>query len=83
VALDAHFQEGCLGGGSFWLAQAYHRIVEGEASVEEALADAQALADDYRACVITRQDFDEQAWQWCVLETDPTIPPSLFGLEGE
>jgi ABC-type glycerol-3-phosphate transport system substrate-binding protein len=77
------WQEGWLGGGSFWLAQAYHRIVEGEASVQEALADAQALADDYRACVIASGNLDEPAWQRCVLETDPTIPPSLFGLEGE
>jgi ABC-type glycerol-3-phosphate transport system substrate-binding protein len=77
------WQEGWLGGGSFWLAQAYHRIVEGEAGVDEALADAHALADDYRACVIASGGLDERAWQRCVLETDPTIPPALFGLEGE
>jgi multiple sugar transport system substrate-binding protein len=75
------FREGWLGGGAFWLARAYSQVLAGEASVEEALAAAQALADDYRACVITSGNHDEQAWQRCVLETDPTIPPSMFGLE--
>jgi hypothetical protein len=55
----------------------------GEAGVEEALAAAQALADDYRACVVMAGCFDEQAWQRCVLETDPRVPAALFGLGGE
>ena len=49
-------------------------------SVEEALENAQQMADDYRACVIAAEAFDdEDAQQACMLEIDETLPPFLFG----
>jgi ABC-type glycerol-3-phosphate transport system substrate-binding protein len=72
-------EEEWLGGAIYWLGQAYGQVVEGEASVEDALDAAQKLADDYRACVITAGDFDQETWQNCAQEVDPTLPAFLFG----
>jgi multiple sugar transport system substrate-binding protein len=66
----------------FWLYGAYDQIVNGEMGVEEALEDAQHLADEYRACVATAEAFnDDEAQKACMLETDPTLPAILFGPE--
>jgi ABC-type glycerol-3-phosphate transport system substrate-binding protein len=66
-----------------WLFQAYNKTLEGEVSVEEALNTAQKMADDYRACVIAHNAFsDQDRWQACLQETDPTSS-SLLGLNEE
>jgi multiple sugar transport system substrate-binding protein len=67
-----------LGGAIYWYGQAFGQIVDGEATVEEALDMAQQLAEDYRACVIAGDDFGQAAWQACVQEVDPTLPGFLF-----
>jgi multiple sugar transport system substrate-binding protein len=72
-------EEEWLGGAIYWLGQAYAQVVEGEASVEDALDAAQKLADDYRACVIVAGDFSQETWQACAQEIDPTLPAFLFG----
>ncbi len=63
-----------------WLYSAYSQIVKDGLSVEEALENAQQLADEYRACVIEADAFgDEKAQQACMLEVDDTLPAFLFG----
>lgn len=63
-----------------WLYGAYSQIVRDGLSVEEALENAQQMADDYRACVIAAEAFDdEDAQKACMLEIDETLPPFLFG----
>lgn len=65
--------------GSFWLGRAYDQVVKGEASAEDALNTAQKTADDYRACVVVNDVLsDQEGWQECMLEVDPTIPEILF-----
>ena len=65
--------------GSFWLGRAYDQVVEGEASAEDALSAAQKTADDYRACVVVNDVLaDQEGWQDCMLEVDPSIPAILF-----
>jgi ABC-type glycerol-3-phosphate transport system substrate-binding protein len=65
--------------GSLWLGRAYDQVVKGEASAEDALNAAQKMADDYRACVIVNDVLaDQQGWQDCLLEVDPSIPEILF-----
>jgi ABC-type glycerol-3-phosphate transport system substrate-binding protein len=54
---------------SIWLSDAYNNIVDGEMTVEEALADAQTKVDDYRTCVIANDAFDDmQALRSCAQE---------------
>ena len=72
--------DGWLWGASYWLFRAYGQVLAGEADVEEALDAAQKMADGYRACVIAREAFFDQAqWQACLKETDPALPQFLFG----
>jgi ABC-type glycerol-3-phosphate transport system substrate-binding protein len=82
-AFQIFSEEEWLGGAIFWLGQAFGMVVDGEASVEEALDAAQKLADDYRACVIAAGDFGDETWQACVKEVDPTMPDFLFGGAGQ
>ena len=78
-AFQAFSEEDWLGGALFWLGQAYGQVIDGEATVEEALDTAQQMADDYRACIIAAGDASEDTWQACVQEIDPTLPSFLFG----
>jgi multiple sugar transport system substrate-binding protein len=78
-AVQIFAEEEWLGGALFWLGQAYGDVIDGEASVEEALDTAQRMADDYRACVVGAGDFGQQTWQACVKQIDPTLPDYLFG----
>ena len=78
-AFQIFSEEEWLGGALFWLGQAYGDVIDGEASVEEALDTAQKMADDYRACVVAAGDFGQKTWQACVKEIDPTLPDYLFG----
>jgi multiple sugar transport system substrate-binding protein len=72
-------EEEWLGAAIYWYGQAYGQVVAGEASPEDALDQAQTLADDYRACVIAAEDFGQETWQACAQEVDPTLPGFLFG----
>ena len=65
----------------FWLAKAYGEVADGSVPAEKALADAQKLSDDYRACVVQNDAlFDIQQQRKCVKQTDPTIPDLLIGI---
>ncbi|MFN2224973.1 MAG: extracellular solute-binding protein, partial [Anaerolineae bacterium] len=56
-----------LGFASLWLSNAYSSVINGEATVEEALADAQESVDAYRDCVIANDAYqDPQAMQQCL-----------------
>jgi multiple sugar transport system substrate-binding protein len=58
-----------LGFASFWLSDAYNRVVNGEMTVEEALAAAQESVDAYRNCVIANDALqDPQAMMSCLSE---------------
>jgi ABC-type glycerol-3-phosphate transport system substrate-binding protein len=64
----------------FWLYNAYDQILNDGTPVEEALENAQHMADEYRACVITAEAFnDDDVQKECMLEIDNTLPPILFG----
>jgi hypothetical protein len=66
----------------FWLFRAYTQAVNGEASVETALAEAHGLAEAYRACIISRDAlYEREGWEACLREVDPNLPQSLFGAE--
>jgi multiple sugar transport system substrate-binding protein len=63
-----------------WLYGAYDKIIQGELEVEEALENAQQMGDDYRACVIAADAFDDDAAQKaCMMEIDETLPAVIFG----
>jgi ABC-type glycerol-3-phosphate transport system substrate-binding protein len=56
-----------LGFGSFWLSDAYDRVVNAEMTVEESLAAAQESVDSYRDCIIAKDAFqDPQAMMECL-----------------
>jgi multiple sugar transport system substrate-binding protein len=55
---------------SFWLSDAYSRVVSGEMSVEESLAAAQELVNAYRDCVIAKDAYqDLETMQQCFSES--------------
>jgi ABC-type glycerol-3-phosphate transport system substrate-binding protein len=59
--------------GYQWLRDAYREAVTGEASVAEALANADAKFSQYRQCVIERDAFDDpDLWQACAHEVNRT-----------
>jgi multiple sugar transport system substrate-binding protein len=65
----------------FWLSKAYGQVADGTAPVDKALADAQKLADDFRACVVQNKAESDSAQQrQCVKQVDPSIPDFLLGL---
>ncbi len=67
-----YVEEPWLSPARYWLIQAYDQAVQGEATVEEALDEAQRMADEYRACIIVRDAFDDrEEWDACVSEVDP------------
>jgi ABC-type glycerol-3-phosphate transport system substrate-binding protein len=69
-----------MGVGLIWLGRAYAQTVDDELPVEEALNQVQDTFDAYRACVISRDAMsDEQEYQACVMETDPSFPAFIFG----
>jgi ABC-type glycerol-3-phosphate transport system substrate-binding protein len=64
-----------LGFASFWLSDAYDRVVNGEMTVEESLAAAQESVDAYRDCVIAKDAFqDPQAMMECLSESGANAP---------
>ena len=63
----------------FLMGRAYEQVVNEQVSVEAALDAAQEMADDYRACVVASDAVDdEQGWQTCMQEVDPSLPSYLF-----
>ena len=77
-AFQIFSEEDWMGGAIFWLTQAYGKVVDGESSVEAALAAAQQMADDYRACIIAADDMSQETADACVREIDPSLPDFLF-----
>lgn len=64
-----------LGFASFWLSDAYNRVVNGEMTVEESLAAAQESVDAYRDCIIANDAFqDPQAMMQCLSESRGSVP---------
>jgi len=73
-------QDWLMAGYSIWLVQAYGQVAEGQATVEQALDLAQRAFDDYRACVIVHDAVsDEEGWQACLAETDPSLAGLFSG----
>jgi ABC-type glycerol-3-phosphate transport system substrate-binding protein len=65
----------------FWLAKAYGDVADGKVPADKALADAQKLADDYRACVAqNKAESDVKQQRKCLKQVDPTIPNLLIGI---
>jgi ABC-type glycerol-3-phosphate transport system substrate-binding protein len=63
-----------LGFASFWLSDAYNRVVNGEMTVEEALGAAQESVDSYRDCVIANDALtDPQAMMQCLSEAGANL----------
>jgi len=66
---------------AFWLTKAYGQVVDGTAPVDKALADAQKLSDDFRACVVqNKAESDVKQQRKCVKQVDPSIPNVLIGI---
>jgi ABC-type glycerol-3-phosphate transport system substrate-binding protein len=64
-----------LGFASFWLSDAYSRVVNGEMTVEESLAAAQESVDDYRECIIAKDAYqDPQAMMECLSAAGANAP---------
>jgi ABC-type glycerol-3-phosphate transport system substrate-binding protein len=64
----------------FWLAKAYGQVTDGTVPADKALADAQKLADDYRACVVQNDaQSDAKRQRKCLKQVDPSIPGLLIG----
>ena len=64
-----------LGFASFWLNDAYNRVINGEMTVEESLDAAQESVDAYRDCVIARDaQQDPQAMMQCLSESGANAP---------
>jgi multiple sugar transport system substrate-binding protein len=65
---------GWMAPGSYWLRDAYLEAVTGEASVTEALDNADFKFSQYRQCVIDRDAFDDyDGWRGCLLEVDRVV----------
>ena len=69
-----------MGVGTFWLGRAHQQVIDDEATVEEALDNAQLLFDSYRNCVIANDAFsDPDKQNDCLKEADPSLPSFLTG----
>ncbi len=77
-SFDVLSKEDWLGGGLFWLTQAYGKVLDKKSGVEEALNEAQKLADQYRACMVAAGDYGQKTYESCLKQTDPTLPAFLF-----
>ena len=64
-----------LGFASFWLDDAYNRVLDGEMTVEESLDAAQESVDAYRDCIIANEAYqDPQAMQQCIGDLGANAP---------
>jgi multiple sugar transport system substrate-binding protein len=76
TAFMDHDRPGWTGKPLLWLAQAFDAAVEGELSVDAALAEAQHKADAYRDCLAAQDGFDDgAAWEACAAEVEATWGP--------
>jgi ABC-type glycerol-3-phosphate transport system substrate-binding protein len=65
-----------------WLFHAHGQVVEGEASVEEALDAAQRTFDDFRTCIIAHDAFsDQEQGLACLAEADPELADVLARMD--
>ncbi|MHB0875384.1 MAG: extracellular solute-binding protein [Anaerolineae bacterium] len=71
-------QEIWLGNATLWLTQGYGQVLSGDATAAEAMESAQVMADEYRACVVTGDDFGLAASEACMKATDPSLPAFLY-----
>jgi multiple sugar transport system substrate-binding protein len=63
-----------LGFASFWLSDAYSRVVNGEMTIEESLAAAQESVDGYRDCIIAKDAYQNpEAMMQCLSEAGVNI----------
>ncbi len=63
-----------LGVSTTWLITAYDQILKEGVSVEEALDNAQRLADEYRSCVMARNGYtDSEIQQSCLQEVTAAL----------
>ncbi|MBC8249824.1 MAG: extracellular solute-binding protein, partial [Anaerolineales bacterium] len=70
-----------IGISTYWFYAAYDRIIEGE-EAETALAWAQDMAEDFAACLASREDLEGQELiKTCATQVDPDFPGLIFGGE--
>jgi multiple sugar transport system substrate-binding protein len=81
-SLDVLDDEEWMGGALFWVFQAYGKVLEGEMSAEEALAEAQELAEEYQACLAVGGDYSGEAWRACLKKVDPSLPDFILAQVG-
>ncbi len=63
-----------LGFASFWLSDAYNRVVNGEMTVEESLDAAQESVEAYRDCVIAKDAYqDPETMMQCLSESGANL----------
>ena len=72
-SFDVLSKEDWLGGGLFWLTQAYGKVLDKKSGVEEALNEAQKLADQYRACMVAAGDYGQKTYEGCLKQTEPSL----------
>jgi multiple sugar transport system substrate-binding protein len=67
-----------LGFVSFWLSDAYDRVISGEVTVEESLDAAQESIDAFRDCVIANDALqDPEAMRQCLSESGANAPGAI------
>jgi multiple sugar transport system substrate-binding protein len=72
---------GQIGVSTYWFYTAYDRIIEGE-EAEAALAWARDMAEDFAACLASREDLEGQELiKTCATQVDPDFPVMIFGGE--
>jgi ABC-type glycerol-3-phosphate transport system substrate-binding protein len=68
-----------LGLASFWLSDAYNRVVDGEMTVKESLDAAQESVDAYRDCIIAKDGYqDPEAMRECLSEAGANVGGGFF-----
>ncbi len=70
-----------IGRSVYWFEAAYDRVIEGE-ETEAALAWAQGVAEDFVACLDSREDLEgQELTNTCATQVDPDFPVQVFGGE--
>jgi len=74
-------ERGQIGVSAYWFYVAYDSIIAGE-ETETALAWAQDMAEDFAACLASREDLEGQELiKTCATQVDPDFPGLIFGGE--
>jgi ABC-type glycerol-3-phosphate transport system substrate-binding protein len=72
---------GQIGMSAYWFYAAYDSIIEGQ-EAETALAWAQDMAEDFAACLASREDLEgQELTKTCATQVDPDFPVQVFGGE--